>query len=436
MSGVMIAAPSSGSGKTTVTLGLLRALQRRGLAVAPGKAGPDYIDPQFHKAACGQACFNFDPWAMRTELLQDQARRLSCDGQPLVIEAMMGLFDGAADGRGSPADLAALLGLKVVLVVDCGRMSQSVAAMVHGYASFRKDVRVAGVVLNRVGSDRHEAMLRAALQPLGIPVLGILRSDTKLALPERHLGLVQAQEHLALDGFIEHAADCIEAGCDVDTICRLASGAIVTPQSVGSVAALPPLGQHMAIACDVAFAFLYPHLIAGWQAQGATLSFFSPLADEAPDASADAVYLPGGYPELHAGQLASNAKFRAGMLAAAQRDVAIYGECGGYMVLGDGLISADGTRHAMLGLLPLVTSFAQRKRHLGYRRIRPLSPSIFRENMTGHEFHYSVAVSEGEADRLFEAEDALGQVLGAVGLQRGLIAGSYMHVIDLDGARP
>ncbi len=432
----MIAAPSSGSGKTTVTLGLLRTLKRRGLAVAPGKAGPDYIDPQFHEAACGQACFNFDPWAMRAEVLRDQATRLTRDGQPLVIEAMMGLFDGAADGRGSPADLAALLGLSVVLVVDCARLSQSVAAMVHGYATFRSDVRVSGVVLNRVGSDRHEAMLRAALLPYGIAVLGVVRSDAKLVLPGRHLGLVQASEHQALDGFIDHAADCVEAGCDVEALCRLAGGSILAPAASGPAAGLPPLGKHIAIASDVAFAFLYPHLVAGWQAQGASLSFFSPLADEAPDPSADAVYLPGGYPELHAGHLASNALFRAGLLAAAARNAAIYGECGGYMVMGEGLIDADGARHAMLGLLPLVTSFATRKRHLGYRRVRPLSSPLFSRRMTAHEFHYSTVVSEGAADRLFEAEDALGHTIGALGLQRGTIAGSYMHLIDIDGTRP
>lgn len=431
MSGLMIAAPASGSGKTVVTLGLMRALRRRGVAVAPGKAGPDYIDPAFHAAASGASCFNFDPWAMRPDFLRSQAERCSMKGT-LIIEAMMGLFDGAADGSGSAADLGALLSLAVVLVVDCGRTSQSVAALVTGFARFRPDVRVAGVILNRVGSDRHETMLRAAMAQTEIAVLGCLRSDPALALPERHLGLVQAAEHGALEVFIEHAADAVEKGIDLDTLIQLAGQSAAASPSA-AVTGLLPLGQRIAVARDIAFAFSYPHLIESWRAQGAELSFFSPLADEAPRADADAVYLPGGYPELHAGRLAAAADFHAGMLAAAERGATIYGECGGYMVLGEGLIDASGARHGMLGLLPLVTSYAARKRHLGYRRLTSLAPDFFAGNFTAHEFHYSSVVSEGAADRLFAAEDALGEPLGSVGLRRGAIAGSYMHLIDIAG---
>jgi cobyrinic acid a,c-diamide synthase len=430
MSGLLIAAPASGSGKTVVTLGLMRALRRRGVAIAPGKAGPDYIDPAFHAAASGEPCFNFDPWAMRPSFLSAQAAECQAKGL-LVIEAMMGLFDGAADGSGSAADLASQLGLPVVLVVDCARTSQSVAALATGFARFRDDVRVAGVILNRVGSDRHEAMLRAAMAKTDVPVLGCIRSDPQLALPERHLGLVQAGEHAGLEAFIERAADALEAGLDLDLILSLARSAPSGQRSqTGSIA---PLGQHIAVARDLAFAFSYPHLLKGWKAQGATLSFFSPLADEGPSSEADAVYLPGGYPELHAGILAGAAHFRSAMTVAAHRAARIYGECGGYMVLGEGLIDADGHRHAMLGLLPLVTSYALRKRHLGYRRLRSLAPDLLPGTYAGHEFHYSTVVSEGAADRLFDAQDALGEALGFVGLRRGAVAGSYMHLIDIAG---
>ncbi|MFN6943285.1 MAG: cobyrinate a,c-diamide synthase [Parvibaculum sp.] len=430
MSGLLIAAPASGSGKTVVTLGLMRALKRRGLAVAPGKAGPDYIDPAFHAAASGTPCFNFDPWAMRPSFLHAQAGQTSPDAL-LVIEAMMGLFDGAADGRGSAGDLASLLSLPVVLVIDCARTSQSVAAVASGFARFRADVQVAGVILNRIGSDRHEAMLRAAMSKTELPVLGCLRSDPQLSLPERHLGLVQAGEHAALESFIERAADAIDAGIDIGALLSIAQAA---PRIESApVRGIAPLGQHIAVACDLAFAFSYPHLLEGWRAQGAGLSFFSPLADEGPSSDADAIYLPGGYPELHAGRLASADGFRSSMTGAADRGARIYGECGGYMVLGEGLVDADGHRHAMLGLLPLVTSYAVRKRHLGYRRLRSLAPDLFAGSYTGHEFHYSTVVSEGAADRLFEAEDALGEPLGAVGLRRGSIAGSYMHLIDIAG---
>ena len=194
---------------------------------------------------------------------------------------------------------------------------------------------------------------------------------------------------------------------------------------------LSPLGQRIAIARDQAFAFTYEHLMAGWRAAGAELSFFSPLTDEAPSADADAVYLPGGYPELHAATLANAGRFRLGMQDAARRGARIYGECGGYMTLGDGLVAADGSRYGMLGLLPLVTSFAARRRHLGYRRVMPLAGSGFATPMTAHEFHYSTVVEEGAADRLFAVTDAMGEDFGEAGLRRGVVSGSYMHLIDL-----
>lgn len=434
MNGLLIAAPSSGSGKTTMTLGLLRALKKRGVAIAPGKAGPDYIDPAFHAAASGETCLNFDPWAMRDDLLRTNAARHAAQGRLLVVEAMMGLFDGAADGKGSAADLAALLGLPVVLVVDCAKASHSVAALVGGFANFRADTRVVGVILNRVGSDRHETMLRQALAGIGMLVLGVVRSDPSLHLPQRHLGLVQASEHGELEAFIERAAAVIQHGCDLDALLHAAKAsprAAIPP----AVAPLPPLGQKIAVARDIAFAFSYAHILRGWREAGAEIAFFSPLADEVPAPDADAVYLPGGYPELHAGRLAAAATFRTGMLDAHMRGAKIFGECGGYMVLGDALIDAEGAVHPMLGLLPLVTSYATRKRHLGYRRITPLGVTFFASPMTAHEFHYASIVSEGAADRLFSAEDALGTSLGDVGLRRGNVAGSFMHLIDIrDGA--
>jgi cobyrinic acid a,c-diamide synthase len=432
MSGLLIAAPSSGSGKTTFTLGLLRALRNKGVAVASGKAGPDYIDPAFHAAAVGSPCLNFDPWAMRAELISANSALHRAGGRMLVIEGMMGLFDGAADGTGTPADLAALLGLSVVLVVDCSRMSQSVAAVVTGFANFRADIRIAGVVLNRVASDRHETMLRQALNAVRMPVVAVIRSDSGLALPERHLGLVQAGEHGALEQFIEAAAEVVSKACDFELLLRAAQQHLVRT-SAANIARLMPFGQRIAVARDIAFAFCYEHMLLGWKRRGAEISFFSPLADEAPSVDADAVYLPGGYPELHAAKLAAAQRFQDGVKAAGTGGARIYGECGGYMVLGEGLVDATGTRHQMLGLLPVVTSYEKRQRHLGYRRVVPLAGSFFDKPMTAHEFHYSTIVSEGEADRLFAVRDALDADLGAAGLQRGNVAGSYMHLIDLAG---
>lgn len=428
MKGFLVAAPQSGSGKTTLTLGLLRAFRDRGVPLAPAKAGPDYIDPAYHTSAAGEICINLDPWAMRPELLRMFAINHRTDDKLLLVEGMMGLFDGAADGAGTPADLAVLLGLPVVLVVDCARMSQSVAALVSGFAKFRANPSIAGVILNRVGSSRHESLLRDALDPVGLPVLGAVYQADTLTLPSRHLGLVQAGEHEHLESFLNDAAFAVSVGVDLDALAALTIRSGINWG--GSVPYLPPFGQRLAVARDQAFAFSYPHLLKGWRKQGVEISFFSPLADEAPAEDADSVFLPGGYPELHAGRIAGASRFMAGLRKAAEAGKQVYGECGGYMVLGEGLVDAEGTRHEMAGLLPVVTSYAERRRHLGYRRLAPFSAAPWNMALTAHEFHYSTLVSEGEGERLFAVRDARGEDHKDAGLRRGSVCGSYMHVID------
>ncbi|MGQ0484208.1 MAG: cobyrinate a,c-diamide synthase [Hyphomicrobiales bacterium] len=417
---VVIAAPASGSGKTVVTLGLLRALRNRSLRVASAKVGPDYIDPAFHAAASGRPCFNLDPWAMGRSHITALLAALALDSELIVIEGVMGLFDGPDGARGSTADLAEDLGLPVLLVVDASQQSQSIAALVHGFATYRPAVKLAGVVLNRVASNRHEAILR---QALGSQVIGALRRDDSLALPSRHLGLVQAEEHQALEHFVETAASAVARETNLNLLLTIASQ--VSDESV-ICGNLPPLGQRLAVARDQAFAFAYPHLLHSWRQSGAEILPFSPLAGEAPAPDADAIFLPGGYPELHAGRLAANSVFLGGLRSAKGP---IYGECGGFMVLGEGLIDKDGNSHAMAGLLPLTTSFATRKLSLGYRQLRPLPGAPWNAPLRGHEFHYSTIAAEGHADRLFAAGDAAGSDLGAIGLRRGKIMGSYAHVI-------
>lgn len=429
MKGVLIAAPQSGSGKTVLTLALLRALKDAGVAVTPAKAGPDFIDPAFHAASAGGPSVNLDPWAMRGDLVSSLAAHAVAGGRMLVVEAMMGLFDGALDGTGSAADLARQLGLPVVLIIDAQKLGHSVAALVRGFRDHQRDIVIAGVILNRTGSARHEAMLRNALAPLNVDVLGAVRRSEMLVLPERHLGLVQASENEALEDFISAAAAQVAESVDVAALERI-GGQMLLRDTAGGVPRLKPFGQRMALARDRAFAFSYPHLLDGWRRQGAELRFFSPLAGEAPDADADAVYLPGGYPELHGGPIAANAVFREAMADHARRGTPVYGECGGYMVLGEGIVDADGARHAMLGLLPLETSFEQRKLHLGYRRLTPLDGAPFAVPLTAHEFHYATVVSEGDADPLFEARDALDTDLGTPGLRMANVSGSFMHVID------
>ncbi len=421
--GLILAAPSSGSGKTTLTLGLLRALKDRGVTVRGAKSGPDYIDPRFHEAACGAPCPNLDAWAMSA----DRIRALAAGDGLLVIEGAMGLFDGAPpDGKGATADLARILSLPVVLVVDAAKMAQSIVPLVVGFAAHDPAVRVAGVILNNVGSARHEAMLRRALQPTGLPVIGAVARQPGLSHPGRHLGLVQAIERPDLETFLAHVAAVVAASLDLDALVALTTP---LPSASTSVRFMPP-AQRIAIAADAAFAFAYPHLLADWRAAGAELNFFSPLADEAPE-PADLIYLPGGYPELHAARLAAATRFRDGLQSAA-KTTAIHGECGGYMVLGDALTDAEGRRHSMLGLLPLETSFASRKLHLGYRRLTALG-GPFRGALAGHEFHYATTI-RAEGSPLYRAEDAEGGTLPDMGLIRGNVSGSFAHVIDAVGA--
>jgi len=426
-SGLLIAAPSSGAGKTTVTLALLRALRIAGRSVISAKSGPDYIDPKFHEAASGAPCVNLDAWAMTSVTLKTLAAGQAGRSGLLVVEGAMGLFDGAANGKGSAADLAGVLGLPVVLVVDCAKQAQSVAALMHGFRTFQPDIRVAGVILNRVGSARHESMLRNALSSIEVEVLGTLPRSEELILPERHLGLVQAGEHPGLEAFLDKAAGLCARTIDLD---RLQALAAPLDLQGGETAELPcPPGQRVAVAHDVAFAFAYPHLLEHWKNEGAELFFFSPLADDAPVPEADAVFLSGGYPELHAGRLGSASAFKSGMKAAASSGKLIYGECGGYMTLGEGLIGADGTRHGMLGLLPLETSFQTRKRHLGYRTLRVLGGLPWAGKLSAHEFHYASIVGENGRDRLFAAEDAEGNALDPMGLRSQNVMGSFAHVI-------
>lgn len=417
MAGLILSAPGSASGKTTLTLGILRALKNRGIPVRSAKSGPDYIDPRFHAAACGAECFNLDAWAMHP----DHIRALAAGPDPLIIEGAMGLFDGAPPkGKGATADLARILNLPVILILDVSHQAQSVAAVAKGFATLDPSVTIKGIILNKVGSPRHERMVRLALTPLGIPVLGAVHRQSGLQTPSRHLGLIQAAEHPDLETFLDQAAEIAANSVDINQLLGLAENQ--TPPQATSTP-LPPPAQRLAIASDTAFAFAYPHLLQSWHSQGAEIETFSPLADHPPP-QADMVILPGGYPELHAGQLAANTRFLDGLRNAK----AVYGECGGYMMLGDGLVDAGGTRHQMAGLLRLETSFAKRKLHLGYRNLTPQG-GPWSIPLKAHEFHYATTLG-AKGDPLFQATDAEGTALNPMGLRSGTISGSFAHIID------
>jgi cobyrinic acid a,c-diamide synthase len=417
-------------------LGLLAAFRMQGVVVQSYKCGPDYIDPAFHSAASGRPSLNLDSWAMQPA--QIGALMHAADGADLVLaEGSMGLFDGVAipgeTGTGASADIAGLTGWPVVLVLDVSGQAQSAAAVAHGFATLRKDVALAGVVLNRVASSRHEALARAGMEAAGIRVLGALPRRPSVALPERHLGLVQAEEQPRLTEILAELADFVAEYTDLTALRAIAARA-QTADAVG-LQNIPPPGKRVALARDAAFSFIYPHLLAGWRTAGADILPFSPLADEAPDASADACWLPGGYPELHAGRLAAAARFRSGLRSfAATRPV--HGECGGYMAMGEGLVDASGARHEMAGLFKLVTSFEKRRMHLGYRLAQLASPIPSHgvgARLRGHEFHYASILEHYDAPlaRVVDATDAAVSETGSYRAFEGggRATGTFFHLI-------
>ena len=431
--GLLISAPSSGTGKTTVMLGLLRAFAEDGMIVQPFKSGPDYIDPAFHRAAAGRASYNIDTWAMGPDLLNTIAAQ-SKGADIIIAEGSMGLFDGVAykgaTGNGTSAETAARMGWPVVLVLDISGQAQSAAATALGFARYNPDLKIAGVILNRVASPRHERLTRLGMDKVGLPVLGVLPRRGDLTLPERHLGLIQAVEHPDLEAAIAGYATFLRDNVDLGAMKKAASALPL----VTNVDPLPlPPAQRIALAQDAAFSFTYPHLLEGWRRAGAEILPFSPLADEAPANDADLVWLPGGYPELHAGTLAANHTFLNGLRRHAETKP-VHGECGGYMALGTALIDKDGVRHQMAGLLGLVTSYEKRKFHLGYRRATlnlPMPGFEAGQSLRGHEFHYTTILDEPDAP-LAHVTDAEGTAVPETGSRKGQVTGTFFHLIAED----
>jgi cobyrinic acid a,c-diamide synthase len=425
--GLVLAGIRSGSGKTTVALGLMRALTRRGVGVRPFKCGPDYIDPAFHAVAARRRSFNLDTWAMAPALIADLVAT-SGTTDIAIAEGVMGLFDGIG-GRGATADLAAMVRWPVVLVLDVKGQTETAAAIAAGCAAYRPDISIAGVILNRVASARHLSLIRPAFERLGIELFGALGDDPGLTLPERHLGLVQAAETADIDVRLDALGEAIAAAVDLDALQGAARAATLES---GMAKTLRPPGQRIALARDRAFSFMYPHLLEQWRSAGAQILPFSPLADEPPSADADVVWLPGGYPELQAGTLAAAVRFHDGLRRAAVAGAAIHGECGGYMVLGEGIEDADGARHAMAGLLRLETSFAQRRLRLGYRRatLRADCPlGTAGSEIMGHEFHYASVLSAA-GEPLVDCRNADGDAMAEQGMRRGSVSGTFFHSIS------
>ena len=409
---VVVAAPSSGAGKTTVATGLMGALRRRGTTVAPFKVGPDYIDPGYHTLAAGRPGRNLDPVLVGAERIAPLARHGAAGAEVAVVEGVMGLFDGRlADGYGSTAQVAALLGAPVVLVVDARGQSRSLAALLHGFRSFDPCVDLAGVVLNRVGSERHEAVLRAAAEEIGVPVLGALPRREALAVPSRHLGLVTAAEHgAAAVAAVDAMAELVAAHVDLDAVVALARP--LPPGPAWS----PPVGAGAATRVAVfggpAFTFGYAEHVEMLAAAGAEVVVVDPLRDEAlPDDTA-ALVLPGGFPEEHVAALGANARLRAAVAALAASGAPVHAECGGLLYL---CTSLDGA--PMCGVLPATAAMTGRLT-LGYRDAVALADSPAfpaGSRVAGHEFHRcAVTPRAGTAAWAWRDGEPEGFVLGGV----------------------
>lgn len=386
---VVIAAPASGAGKTTVATGLMAALRRRGTPVAGFKVGPDYIDPGYHTLATGRPGRNLDPVLVGEQRIAPLAAHGAAGARVAVVEGVMGLFDGrdASSGYGSTAHVAALLDAPVLLVVDARGQGRSLAALLHGFRSFAGNVRLAGVVLNQLGSARHEQICRLACAQVGLPVLGALRRDDSLAVPSRHLGLVTAAEHAAAAGVVRRWADAVAAQVDLDAVLALAAGLPSGSRWDPHQELTPVPGEPVvAVAGGAVFSFGYAEHAELLTAAGATVAVVDPLRDESLPAGTAGLVLPGGFPECHAEALSANAALRAAIAALARRGAPVQAECGGLLYL---CRTIDG--RPMCGVLPAEARMTSGL-VLGYRDAVAAHGSVLHSagaRVTGHEFHRS-----------------------------------------------
>jgi cobyrinic acid a,c-diamide synthase len=432
-SALLVAGATSSVGKTTIATGLMAALTARGLRVQPFKVGPDYIDPSYHTTVCGRPSRTLDGWMIGRAATVELFQRAAADADVAVVEGVMGLYDGRSGGgeEGSSAQVAKLLGLPVLLVIDAGKTARSAGAIAVGYRAFDPGVRIGGVIVNRVASERHAAVVRDAVErEAGIPVLGVLPRDDELALPERYLGLIPVAEGRTAEVFFERAQDLVARHVDLDRLLALANTA--GPAAVSGESALfpktpLPVRARIAVAMDRAFSFYYPDSLDLLRAWGAEIVPFSPLTDEALPPSCGAVYIGGGFPELFAAELAANAPMRDALHRAAADGRLIYGECGGLMYLGETLTDADSRTHQMAGLLPVRSTMSRSRLTLAYWDLTARGAPFVAPGgrLRGHEFHWSVA------DRAPSPDEALYELEGVnrlEGFRRGSVFGSYVHL--------
>lgn len=442
--GFLIAAPQSGSGKTTVSLAIMAALTRRGLAVAPFKCGPDFIDPGYHRLVTGRPSINLDGWMCPADFVRETCCLHAADADVAVIEGVMGLFDGigASSSEGSSAQIAAITGAPVVLVVNARGMAASAAALVKGFDGFDPNVRLAGVIFNNVGSNAHGQLLRQSLAAAlpGLAVFGCIPRDTSLSIASRHLGLVTAEDNPLSDGFIDCLADMAEGCLDLDGLARLQippsppfskggtldfCGVLSPPFAKGGAGGILPV--RIAVARDAAFCFCYPDNLRLLREAGAELVFFSPLVDGGLPPDIAGIYLPGGYPELHAERLSMNVGMKRAIMSAIRGDMPVYAECGGLIYLSEGLEDAGD----FVGAFPARSRMLPKRKALGYRQVETCADSVIGPAGTvarGHEFHYSeIAVLPDGIQRHYRVTRQ-GCELAAEGYCSRNCLASYIHL--------
>ena len=427
---IVIAATQSGGGKTTLVTGLLAALRARGLTVQSFKVGPDYIDLGYHRLASGRTGHNLDTWLVPEARLAEIFARECAGADIAVIEGVMGLYDGGRRGISSTAAIAKALDAPVLLVIDAKSVGASAAATALGFRVYDARLNLAGVLLNRLGSETHEEMIREAMAGIDMPVYGVLRRDAALALPERHLGLTPVEENAAAET-VRSIGERVEAGLDLDSILKLARSAapLVLPQSAQQNARS---SVRIGVARDEAFSFYYAASLAELEAYGAEIIAFSPLHDEAlPEV--DGVLIGGGFPEMFAAQLAENASMRASLCRAAEEGMPIYAECGGYMYLMQSLVDFDGVEHAMAGIFPARARMTEKLQMVGYVEAEQTVDTVLGSAgllLHGHEFHFSVEEAERAADlvRPLTFTKLRNGARYAAGCVYKNVLGSYLHL--------
>ncbi|AJE02417.1 cobyrinate a,c-diamide synthase [Geobacter pickeringii] len=439
MKSIIIAAPHSGSGKTTITLGIMECLRRRGLTVAPFKVGPDFIDPGYHRLVCGRPSVNVDGWMCDPAFVRETFGRHSRGADIAVIEGVMGLFDGigGVSDEGSTAQIARLTGAPVVLVVDAKGLARSAAPLVKGFAEFDSEVRLAGVIFNGVGSENHGRILREAVESVNpeVRVLGCIPRDERLHIPSRHLGLMTAEENPLPAEFLDHLVDVVRGAVDLGMLWGVAipHGApeAARPTEAKGEAA-PPV--RIAVARDAAFCFVYEDNLRLLEEAGGELVPFSPLADGGLPPDIAGIYLPGGYPELFADTLEANGEMRGAVRRAIEGEMPVYAECGGFIYLTRGVTDVHGdaaTLHDFVGIFPVTTRMLPRRKALGYREVELVADSLMGPAGTvarGHEFHYSeMAPMPPEVERSYQVRRA-GVDLGLEGYRYRNCLASYVHL--------